>query len=148
MLFPRFVDAVSRRAGITVAQAAAVTGAVLRTMAERVDGDPSGEDGRPLPERVGGHSSGEDGRPLPERVGGYLVDPAEPAGPAGAADDDFLARVGARAGVDAATARDGTEAVFATLRAAVTVQEFRQLVARMPRGETGAGGADPPPYDG
>ncbi|MEO3778311.1 DUF2267 domain-containing protein [Micromonospora sp. B11E3] len=132
MLFPRFVDAVSRRAGVTVAQAAAVTGAVLRTMAERVDGDPSGEDSRPLP----------------ERVGGYLVDPAEPAGPAGAADDDFLARVGARAGVDAATARAGTEAVFATLREAVTVQEFRQLVARVPRGGTGAGGADPPPYDG
>ncbi|MCX4472893.1 hypothetical protein OOK41_21700 [Micromonospora sp. NBC_01655] len=42
MRYPRFVDAVSRGAGIPVAQAAAVTGAVLATMAERVESDPAG----------------------------------------------------------------------------------------------------------
>ncbi|MET7880627.1 MULTISPECIES: DUF2267 domain-containing protein [Micromonospora] len=61
-------------------------------------------------------------------VGGPAVPPPQvDAGPA-----EFLRRVGQRAGVDPATARAGTGAVFATLRETVTVREFRDMVARLP----------------
>ncbi|RGC69082.1 hypothetical protein C5N14_09975 [Micromonospora sp. MW-13] len=40
MRFPRFVDAVSRRAGVSPAEAAAVTRAVLGMLAQRVEGGP------------------------------------------------------------------------------------------------------------
>ncbi|MFI6243284.1 DUF2267 domain-containing protein [Micromonospora sp. NPDC050795] len=60
-------------------------------------------------------------------VGGAGMPPMD-AGPT-----EFLRRVEQRAGVDPATARAGTGAVFATLRTAMTVREFREMVARMPR---------------
>ncbi|WP_433554193.1 DUF2267 domain-containing protein [Micromonospora zamorensis] len=69
-------------------------------------------------------------------VGGAAVAPPTDAGPA-----EFLRRVGQRAGVDPATARAGTGAVFATLREAMTVREFREMVARLPRDD---GGVAPP----
>lgn len=66
-------------------------------------------------------------------VGGAAVPPPPTdAGPA-----EFLRRVGQRAGVDPATARAGTGAVFATLREAMTVREFREMVARLPRDDEG-----------
>ncbi|MFI6784730.1 DUF2267 domain-containing protein [Micromonospora sp. NPDC050276] len=60
-------------------------------------------------------------------VGGAAAVPPTDAGPA-----EFLRRVAQRAGVDPATARAGTGAVFATLREAMTVREFRAMVARLP----------------
>ncbi|MEU5675380.1 DUF2267 domain-containing protein, partial [Micromonospora sp. NPDC047753] len=60
-------------------------------------------------------------------VGGAGTTPME-AGPT-----EFLRRVEQRAGVDPATARAGTGAVFATLRTAMTVGEFQAMVARLPR---------------
>ncbi|MCX5064501.1 DUF2267 domain-containing protein [Micromonospora lupini] len=65
-------------------------------------------------------------------VGGPVATPSMDAGPA-----EFLRRVGQRAGVDPATARAGTGAVFATLREAVTVREFREMVGRLPRDDDG-----------
>ncbi|MFG1916940.1 DUF2267 domain-containing protein [Micromonospora sp. NPDC048898] len=71
--------------------------------------------------------------PVPASAG---VGPVPP--PAGAGPAEFLRRVEERAGVDPETARAGTGAVFGTLRSAMTVREFRQLVARLPRdGEGG-----------
>ncbi|MEU8184333.1 DUF2267 domain-containing protein [Micromonospora sp. NPDC049047] len=61
------------------------------------------------------------------------VAPPPDPGPA-----EFLRRVGERAGVDPATARAGTGAVFGTLRSAMTVREFRQLVSRLPREDGGS----------
>ncbi|SCL34586.1 Uncharacterized conserved protein, DUF2267 family [Micromonospora nigra] len=144
MRFPLFVEAVSRRSGIPPEQAAVVTRAVLQTMVERMTGGDATD--------LAGH--------LPDDLGGYLAPPAPPPGirspasppvtpapapppgirspaprpvtpPAGPAD--FLRRVGQRAGVDDRTARAGAGAVFATLRDAVTVAEFRDMVARLPR---------------
>ncbi|MFG1778055.1 DUF2267 domain-containing protein [Micromonospora sp. NPDC049051] len=113
MRFPLFVDAVSRRAGLPTTQAATIARAVLQTMVERMSGGAAAR--------------------LPDELDGYLTGPggdgAAPApGPA-----DFVRRVGERAGVDEATARTATGAVFATLREAVTVDEFRDMVARLPR---------------
>ncbi|MER7416948.1 DUF2267 domain-containing protein [Micromonospora peucetia] len=113
MRFPLFVDAVSRRAGLPAAQAATIARAVLQTMVERMSGGTTGH----LPDELDDYlaGSGADG-------------PAAVPGPA-----EFVRRVGERAGVDEATARTGTGAVFATLREAVTVDEFRDMVARLPR---------------
>ena len=115
MRFPLFVDAVSRRSGLPPEQAEAVARAVLQTVAERMTGpstDPTGY----LPAEFGAASA-----------------PQEPA--------DFLRRVGQRAGVDPQLAGTGAAAVFATLREAVTVDEFREMVARLPA--TADGTIDP-----
>ncbi|MGK5739878.1 DUF2267 domain-containing protein [Micromonospora sp. URMC 103] len=133
MRFPRFVDAVSRRSGLPPEQAAAVARAVLQTMAERVTGGPADD------------LAGQ----LPDEVDDYLAGPAAAPGGSVAGPAEFLRRVGERAGVDERTARVGTGAVFATLREALTVAEFREMVTRLPRG--GSGGIEPvppSPYDG
>ncbi|MGW1450436.1 DUF2267 domain-containing protein [Micromonospora taraxaci] len=130
--FPYFIDAVSRRSGLPTEQAAALARAVLQTMAERVTGG--------APDDLVGH--------LPNNVGGYLTGPAPVDGGAGAAPPppsdagpaEFLRRVEQRAGVDPAAARAGTGAVFATLREAMTVREFREMVARLPRDDGGRPG--------
>ncbi|MET7709993.1 DUF2267 domain-containing protein [Micromonospora sp. NPDC005413] len=203
--FPLFIDAVSRRSGLPIEQAAAVARAVLQTMAERVTGgvpddlaghlpdevdgyltgpdlapdaaaqagrdlapDPAGPDWAPDPAAaprgpdpgvdglsIGGPDTGVDGLSIGGHpgvdgldtgvgldVGGPVAAPPPDAGPT-----EFLRRVGQRAAVDQATARAGTGAVFATLREAVTVREFREMVARLPRdGEGGAASVPPGPY--
>ncbi|WP_158610766.1 DUF2267 domain-containing protein [Micromonospora sp. BL4] len=167
--FPHFIDAVSRRSGLPTGQAAAVARAVLQTMAERVSGgppdplaghlpddldgyltDPAPPTGNAGPDSgVAGPDSGvagpDSGAGLDTGVGLDLggtaaASPTPDAGPA-----EFLRRVGQRAGVDPATARTGTGAVFATLREAVTVREFREMVARLPR--DGDGGVTPATTD-
>ncbi|WP_328534576.1 DUF2267 domain-containing protein [Micromonospora zamorensis] len=164
--FPYFIDAVSRRSGLPSEQAAALARAVLQTMAERVTGDAPDDLVGHLPDEVGRYLTGpapdEPGTvgpapdavgtvgPAPGRggvagpgldgpdaglgldVGGTAVPPPTDAGPA-----EFLRRVGRRAAVDPATARAGTGAVFATLREAMTVREFREMVARLPRDNEG-----------
>ncbi|MBQ0902232.1 DUF2267 domain-containing protein [Micromonospora sp. U21] len=76
-------------------------------------------------------------------IGGTAAAPPAPDG----GPVEFLRRVGERAGVDQATARTGTGAVFATLREAVTVREFREMVARLPRDDDGeVAPAAPDPY--
>jgi uncharacterized protein (DUF2267 family) len=144
--FPHFIDAVSRRSGLPPEQAAALARAVLTTMAERVTGaapDPAGH----LPDQVDGYlydfapdAGPTDPPPAPsiraDGLGaGAGLDPGGPAAtpPMDAGPVDFLRRVARRAGVDPATARVGTGAVFATLREAVTVREFHEMVARLPR---------------
>ncbi|MEU7843637.1 DUF2267 domain-containing protein [Micromonospora sp. NPDC049114] len=152
--FPHFIDAVSRRSGLPTEQAAALARAVLQTMAERVTGGPPDELTGHLPDEVDGYL--DDAPPSPPGgvdgldtgvgldvggadVGGPVAPPPVDAGPA-----EFLRRVGQRAGVDPATARAGTGAVFATLREAVTVREFREMVARLPRDDHGGTATDPP----
>ncbi|GIJ26632.1 hypothetical protein Vqi01_17940 [Micromonospora qiuiae] len=115
MRFPLFVDAVSRRSGLPPDLAAIVARAVLQTVVERMTGlstDPTGY----LPAEFGNASA--------------------PQGP-----EDFLRRVGQRAGVDQQVAGAGAAAVFATLREAVTVDEFREMVSRLPT--TADGTVDP-----
>ncbi|MCX4390297.1 DUF2267 domain-containing protein [Micromonospora peucetia] len=127
MRFPLFVDAVSRHAGLPAAQAATIARAVLQTMVERMSGGTAGH--------------------LPDELDGYLAGPGAD-GPATAfGPADFVRRVGERAGVDEATARTGTGAVFATLREAVTVDEFHDMVARLPRDFDGMTQPIPRPDD-
>ncbi|MGW0217542.1 DUF2267 domain-containing protein [Micromonospora chokoriensis] len=149
--FPYFIDAVSRRSGLPTEQAAALARAVLQTMAERVTGGAPDDLVTHLPNNVGGYLSGPAGTGgfFPDAHGGDGVDgsdsgmslniggsavgePQTNSGPA-----EFLRRVEQRAGVDSAAARAGTGAVFATLRETMTVREFREMVARLPRDDGG-----------
>jgi uncharacterized protein (DUF2267 family) len=128
--FPRFVEAVSRRSELPTEQAATISRAVLQTLADRVTG---GE-------------TAELAAQLPNELSGYLTAPA--VGGADGGVVTFLGRVADRAGVDPAVAEVGTRAVLETLREAVTVGEFQDLVAQLPRGFDAM--VDPiprPPYD-
>ncbi|QLQ40417.2 DUF2267 domain-containing protein [Micromonospora robiginosa] len=130
MRFPLFVDAVARRAELPTDDAATISRAVLQTLAERITADESADLAAQLPDDVGGYLS------APDR-----------AGVTGAAVD-FLYRVAERAAVDPAVAEVGARAVLATLRETVTVGEFQDLVAQLPRGFDAM--VDPvprPPYD-
>ncbi|TDC78618.1 DUF2267 domain-containing protein [Micromonospora sp. KC606] len=136
MRFPLFVDAVARRAQLRPDQAAAISRAVLRTVAERVQ---AGE-------------ADDLAAQLPDELSAYLGGPAGPAGVEQAGTFgpvEFLHRVADRAGVEAATAQVGVRAVFATLREAVTVGEFEDLMAQLPDSLTrGADPAPPGTHDG
>ncbi|MFJ8578241.1 DUF2267 domain-containing protein [Micromonospora sp. NPDC093277] len=116
MRFPRFVEAVSRRAELPTGQAATICRAVLQTLAERVT---AGE-------------ADDLAVQLPDELGGYLAAPTAGASTGGGVT--FLRQVAERAGVDPAVAEVGTHAVIATLREAVTVGEFQDLVAQLPKG--------------
>ncbi|MFC4147877.1 DUF2267 domain-containing protein [Micromonospora mangrovi] len=116
MRFPRFVEAVSRRAELPTEQAATISRAVLQTLAERVTG---GE-------------SADLAAQLPDELSGYLAAP--PGDPPTGGSVEFLFRVAHRAGVDPAVAEVGVRAVLTTLREAVTVGEFEDMVAQLPRG--------------
>ncbi|GLZ62643.1 DUF2267 domain-containing protein [Micromonospora sp. NBRC 107095] len=164
--FPYFIDAVSNRSGLPAEQAAVLARAVLQTIAERVIGSAPGDLVGHLPDEVGGYLSG----PAPDAAGtgGPTPDPVVPVGsdpgmdaidtgvgldvggatavppPPDAGPAEFLRLVGERAGVDPATAQAGTGAVFATLRSAMTVREFREMVARLPRDGDGSPMLTPP----
>lgn len=116
MRFPRFVEAVSRRSELPTDLAATLSRAVLQTLADRVTG---GE-------------SGDLAAQLPDELSGYLTAPAEEPATGGAVT--FVYRVADRAAVDPAVAEAGIRAVLATLRETVTVDEFHDLVAQLPKG--------------
>ncbi|GIJ76289.1 Uncharacterized conserved protein, DUF2267 family [Micromonospora phaseoli] len=124
MRFPLFVAAVSRRSGLPPDLAATVARAVLQTVVERMADGPTTDPTGYLPAEL----SDADG--------------TSASGPV-----DFLRRVGRRAGVDEQTAALGAAAVFATLRETVTVDEFREMVARLP-GAAADGGIDATPGPG
>ncbi|WP_433269797.1 DUF2267 domain-containing protein [Micromonospora vinacea] len=171
--FPYFIDAVSQRSGLPAEEAAVLARAVLQTLAERVTGGPPGDlvghlpndvDGYltgPAPDAAGASDAAGTALPAPDATGAALGPDAGADGltsgvglevggagatPMDAGPTEFLRRVEQRAGVDPATARAGTGAVFATLRTAMTVREFREMVARLPR--DGGGGAAPTPPAG
>lgn len=129
MRFPLFVEAVARRAELPADEAATVSRAVLQTLADRITAD----------------ETTDLAAQLPDDVGGYL-EPAGTTTTGGAVD--FLYRVAERAAVDPAVAEVGAVAVLATLRDTVTVGEFHDLVAQLPKGFDAM--VDPiprPPYD-
>ncbi|MET8262632.1 DUF2267 domain-containing protein [Micromonospora arida] len=164
--FPYFIDAVSQRSGLPAEEAGVLARAVLQTLAERVTGGAPGDLVAHLPNEVDGYLTG----PAPDAAGTALPAPdaAAAIGPHAGADGltsgvglevggagatpmeagptEFLRRVEQRAGVDPATARAGTGAVFATLRTAMTVREFQEMVARLPH-DGGGGAAPTPPAD-
>jgi uncharacterized protein (DUF2267 family) len=117
MNYDTFVDQVAQRAGAPAERAVELTRATLETLAERLTGgevlDLAAQLPKPLQVML---------RPSPD---------TEAADRFGAAE--FVARVGQRAGLDERAAREAVQAVFVTLREAVTGGEFDDLVVQMPR---------------
>ncbi len=110
-----FLEAVGKRAGLPPTEAADVVRATLTTLAEVIRGGAA----RHLATQ------------LPEEFRGYLhknVDFAEQLDLV-----EFLNEVQARAGLDDQRAADGARAVLATLRAAVTADEFKDLESELPK---------------
>ncbi|MER6593188.1 DUF2267 domain-containing protein [Micromonospora purpureochromogenes] len=109
-----FVDAVARRSGIPPSQAEVLTRAALQTLAERLTAGEARELGEQLPRELRDD--------LCQSQGG-----AERFGLA-----EFVQRVGARAGVDAALAGRSVPAVFKAICKEVTSEEFDDLLSQLP----------------
>lgn len=117
MNYDTFVDLVARRARTSSAGAVELTRATLETIAERLTGGEVLDLAAQLP------------RPLQVML--RSTPDTEAADRFGAAE--FVARVGQRAGLDERAARASVQAVFATLREAVTGGEFDELLVQLPR---------------
>jgi uncharacterized protein (DUF2267 family) len=115
MRFATFVTTVEQAAGVAPTEAERAARAVLQTLSERLTGGEAGDIALFLPEEL---------RQL-------LTSAPEPAEAFGA--DEFVRRVAQREGVDDATAREHTRAVFVALGAAVAPGELRDMAAQLPR---------------
>jgi uncharacterized protein (DUF2267 family) len=111
-----FVRAVTARAGISRPEAAVLTRATLQTLGERLTG---GE-------------AADLAAQLPKELKEWLAGSAKPTAEAFRLDE-FIRRVSERANVPPGEARDGTRAVFLTLRDAVTGGEFRDMMSQLPK---------------
>ncbi|MEU9509942.1 DUF2267 domain-containing protein [Micromonospora sp. NPDC048170] len=117
MNYDTFVDQVAQRTRTSSEQAVALTRATLETLAERLTGGEVLDLAVQLP------------RPLQ-----LVMTPSprtESAERFGAAE--FVARVALRAGVAEPAARDAAQAVFVTLREAISGGEFDDVVVQLPR---------------
>ncbi|PWR13033.1 DUF2267 domain-containing protein [Micromonospora acroterricola] len=117
MNYDTFIDQVSQRTGAPSERSVELTRAVLETFAERLTGGEVLDLAVQLP------------RPLQ-----VVLKPSpgtEQADRFGAAE--FVARVALRAGVEEPAARDAVQAVFTTLREAITGGEFDDVVTQLPR---------------
>jgi uncharacterized protein (DUF2267 family) len=123
MNYETFEQAVSERAGVPRDRATVLIRAVLETLSERLTG---GE-------------ADDLAAQLPEPAKRWLATPVEPAESFGL--DEFIRRVEKRAKVPPEEAREGTQAVFATLREAVTGGEFKNTMSQLPREFSGLVGS-------
>ncbi|MFF5173412.1 DUF2267 domain-containing protein [Micromonospora sp. NPDC000089] len=117
MDYDTFLDQVARRARTGPNRAVELTRATLETLGERLTG------GEVLDLAVQ--------LPAPLRLVLKPSPSTEAAERFGAAE--FVARVGQRAGLDEASAREGVRAVFVTLREALRGGEFDDVVIQLPR---------------
>ena len=114
MKYDAFIGAVARRAGIPEEKAVALTHACLQTLAERITGGEARDLAAELPKEL-----------------------REQVRKSRAAEsfnlDEFHRRVGDRSGMDAATVRNASPAVLATLREAVSTGEFKDMASQLSR---------------
>jgi uncharacterized protein (DUF2267 family) len=113
-----FLRKVADRAGVDVEQARRIADGVLETLAERVAAGEVEDLLSELPVEL--HEPLERGAKRTPKAIAMSV-------------EDFIDRVGERAGTTHDAAHDYTRAVFATLREAVTREEFYDLSAELPR---------------
>lgn len=110
-----FIEKVGERARVAPDQAAVFARATLQTLAERLTGGEANDLAAQLPKA--------------------LQDPLRKRGESAEAFGlgEFLRRVGERAGVDAARAREVVRAVLTTVNEAVTGGEFEDVVSQLPK---------------
>ncbi|NMI01235.1 DUF2267 domain-containing protein [Pseudonocardia acidicola] len=115
MKHDEFIRRVSERAHVSAEQADTLGRAVLQTLAERITGGEADDLAAQLPPE------------LQEPLRRPRKAPADPFGL-----DEFLRRVGERAGVDGELALRGTRAVLHTLRDTLPHKEFEDMVSQLP----------------
>ncbi len=115
MRYEQFMERVSTQAMVPEDDAAILTYATLETLAERITGGEAKDLAAQLPKALQ--------EPLMP-----TIEPAERFG-----FDEFVRRVAIRGGVDVDLAADGVQAVFATLREAVTGGEFDDVMSQLPK---------------
>jgi uncharacterized protein (DUF2267 family) len=114
MKYPEFIAKVAERGALPRDEADAITRATLQTLGERI----TGGEARDLAAQ------------LPQELQDALASASEEAEPFGL--DEFMERVGERAGVAPADARDGINAVFQTIEDAVSFGEFEDVMSQLP----------------
>lgn len=110
-----FVDAAARRAGVSSEQAHVLTRATLQTLAERISGGEARDVAAQLPPELRDYLHKEQEFPEPFGLG------------------QFIRRVSDRAAVNTAQGSAGVRAVLATVREAVTTDEFEDVVSQLPK---------------
>ncbi len=115
MDYDQFIEAVAQRAQVSRDEAEALARATLMTLSERINGGQARDLAEQLPDRIRGWL-------LPTDENAERFDPLE-----------FLRRISAHAEVDTDRAEQGTRAVLATLRDAVTHKEFSDMFCQLPK---------------
>jgi uncharacterized protein (DUF2267 family) len=110
-----FIKKVAERAQVSEDQALALTEATLRTLAARLSGGEAGD----LADRI------------PEPFRPFLIKNQE--NPEPFSFDEFVARVGAQAGVSEDTARRAVSAVLQAMHTTVGQREFDEFMAQLPK---------------
>jgi uncharacterized protein (DUF2267 family) len=113
--YDAFIEAVARRAGMPADQAVALTHACLQTLAERITGGEARDLASELPKELG-----EQLRKSRDFAESFNL-------------EEFVRRVGVRAGMDAVAVKKASPAVLTTLREAVTTGEFKDMVSQLPK---------------
>jgi uncharacterized protein (DUF2267 family) len=115
MTYDEFVDAVAIRAGMSPAEAEVLTHAALQTLADRLTAGEAHDLGAQLPRGLQ-----ESLAPRYEKAEAFGL-------------EEFVRRVGNRAGVDMSMAWHGMRAVLATLRGGVSAGEFQDVIGQLPK---------------
>lgn len=116
MQYAEFIGLVAKRAGdVSHEDAEALTGATLRTLAERITGGEAQDLAAQLPDELKQHLTGAD-----EAAEAFSF-------------DEFRDRVRTRADLDSGGVADGARAVFTALGQAVTSGEFDHVISHLPR---------------
>jgi uncharacterized protein (DUF2267 family) len=119
------VRAITARTRLSREEAADVTRAVLEGLARQLSAAEAGRLAADLP--------GPLGEPL--QASRHRRTEAHPAGV-----DDFIKQVSERTGLTDEDTRDGAGAVLATLREALSGEDYRHIIGQLPAGYSGLAG--------
>jgi uncharacterized protein (DUF2267 family) len=111
----KFIEKVAERTGVPEDQAASLTEATLRTLAERLTAGEADD----LPAH------------LPDQFRALLIKSQEPA--PDFPFDEFVRRVAERAGVERDRAEEGIRAVLQVMHDVVGHKEFQDVMSQLPR---------------
>jgi uncharacterized protein (DUF2267 family) len=113
--YDEFIEAVSQRANIPPDEAVVLTRATLETLSERISGGEARDLAAQLPRAMQAALL-----PVKEHGEQFRI-------------EEFVRRVSERAVIDTPLAWEGARAVITTLRDAVTLGEFDDIMAQLPK---------------
>jgi uncharacterized protein (DUF2267 family) len=113
--YDEFIEAVSQRANIPPDEAVVLTRATLETLSERISGGEARDLAAQLPRALQAALL-----PTKDKAEQFRV-------------EEFIRRVSERAVLDTPMAWEGSRAVMTTLRDAVTLGEFDDTMAQLPK---------------